>query len=205
MDISIPYLNYGYPYLNYGYPWLIMDINNKLWISITMGFKCAFGFPYVSCVHQFFSVAPCRSRPHKNAAAPCWAIWIRPFLRTELVFSPENTMPMCCLCIPIYLILIRVATLPGTLVYLNSPRKQHTRIDAILKEDAKLRPPVVPVFMKPLPVYTVVAFNRSPRVAVQSTLWLWLWNTFLCFSMIPGVNEWRLRQPCYDRSSMIWR
>ena len=56
------------------------------------------------------------------------------FLRTEFVFPPGNTMPMCCLCIPIYLIQIRVATLPGTSC--TGPRIQHTRIDTILKEDA---------------------------------------------------------------------
>ena len=43
-------------------------------------------------------------------------------------------MPMCCLYIPIYLTLIRVATLPGTIW--TGPRIQRTRIDAILKVGA---------------------------------------------------------------------
>ena len=87
----------------------------------------------VSCVDQFFSVAPGWAHTKMQLRRAEQSQSGR-FLCNEFVFPPGNTMPMCCLCIPVYLTLIRVATLPRTIW--TDPRIQRTQIDAILKEGA---------------------------------------------------------------------
>ena len=64
---------------------------------------------------------------------PAEQFWSGRFLHIEHVFSPWSSMSVCWLCIQVYLILIRVATLPRT--PWTGPRIQRMRIDAILKED----------------------------------------------------------------------
>ena len=85
----------------------------------------------VSCVHQFFQLRLVASK--QKCCCALLSNFDQAVSAHRVRFSTENTMPMCCLCIPMYLIPIRVATLPGTLW--TGPRIQRTRIDAILKEN----------------------------------------------------------------------
>ena len=134
-------------------------------------------------------------RPHKHAVAPCGAILITPFPACESAFSSGSKIPMCWLCIPLHLIIIRVATLPRTLW--TGPRTQHTGIDAI-------RCPPRSCVARSFQAREIVSKKLNPNDVIEATLdnWQPVWNAQVSISP-PVCVDFKLR-PGSDDIHICW-